>query len=158
MTSKQAAQVVKGANHIHPGTPLRLHNLRGWIEALVSFGLSIDDVSKKGLRISPALIKTPASGREEKHAETIRVLAAHGLSEYQIQCVLGKYPAVLVSLTPSSLDAKLLRLKELGFPPSEEKGLFEREPSILRSSLQWDVVQWLEGEGFAPEVARGMIK
>jgi len=72
--------------------------------------------------------------------------------------VLRKYPAVLVDHTPSSLNAKLLRLKELGFPPSEEKGLLEREPSILTSSLKWDTVQWLEGEGYAPEVARRMIK
>ena len=104
------------------------------------------------------LIACSASGRENANAESIGILTAHGLSEYQIQCVLGKYPAVLVSLTPSSLDAKLLRLTELGFPPSEEKGLLEREPYILTSSLQLDTVQWLKGEGFAPEVARRMVK
>eukprot|EP00798_Chlamydomonas_sp_ICE-L_P027386 gene27386-biopygen3231 len=157
MSPKQAAAVMKTANKVHPGTPLRLRNLRGWIDALVSFDLSIADVSG-GLRRSPVLIASPADGREKKSAESIRVLTAHGLSEYQIQSVLRKYPSVLVSHTPSSLDAKLLRLKELGFPPSEEKGLLEREPSILTSSLKWDTVQWLEGEGYAPDVARRMIK
>eukprot|EP00798_Chlamydomonas_sp_ICE-L_P011794 gene11794-biopygen9448 len=157
MSPKQAAAVIMTANTFSPGTHLSLHNLRGWIKALVSFGLSISDISG-GLRRSPILIACSASGRENANAELIGVLTAHGLSDNQIQCVLRKYPTVLVCLTPSSLGAKLLRLKELGFPPSEEKGLLEKEPSILGSSLQWDTVQWLEGEGYEPEVARRMIK
>eukprot|EP00798_Chlamydomonas_sp_ICE-L_P008543 gene8543-biopygen15461 len=157
MSPKQAAAVVKTADKVSPSAHLSLHNLRGWIEALASFGLSIADVSL-GLRRCPILIACSASGRENANAESIQVLTAHGLSEYQIQCVLRKYPGVLVKLTPSSLNAKLLRLNELGILPSEEKGILEREPSILGSSLEWDTVQWLEGEGYAPEVARRMIK
>eukprot|EP00798_Chlamydomonas_sp_ICE-L_P032465 gene32465-biopygen13899 len=156
MSTNEAASVVKSAKTSVPNANLSLHNLREWIEALISFGLSIEDVSG-GLRRCPVLIACSASGRENANAESIQVLTAHGLSEYQIQCVLRKYPAVLVH-TPSALDAKLLRLKELGFPPSEGKGLLEREPAILGSSLKWDTVQWLEGEGYAPEVARRMIK
>eukprot|EP00798_Chlamydomonas_sp_ICE-L_P024691 gene24691-biopygen19137 len=157
MTPRQAAKVVKTANTTNPGTTLKLHNLRGWIKVLVSFGLSIADISG-GLRRSPVLIAYSASGRENTNAESIQVLTAHGLSDNQILSVLRKYPSVLVNLTPSSLNAKMHRLKELGIPPSEEKGLFEREPYILGSSLKWDTVHWLEGEGYAPEVARGMIK
>eukprot|EP00798_Chlamydomonas_sp_ICE-L_P020211 gene20211-biopygen29008 len=157
MSPKQAAQVVKSAKNSQPNSHLSLQKLRGWIDALVSFGLSIADVSG-GLRRCPALIAYSASGQENTNAESIRVLTAHGLSEYQIQSVLRKYPVVLVKHTPSSLHGKLLRLKELGFPPSKEKGLLEKEPSILSSTLQWDTVQWLVGEGYAPEVARGMIK
>eukprot|EP00798_Chlamydomonas_sp_ICE-L_P014043 gene14043-biopygen23137 len=154
MSHKQAAAVVKSAKKLMPNSHLSLHNLSGWIETLASFGLSITDVSG-GLRRCPGLIAYSASGRENTNAESIRVLTAHGLSEYQIQCVLRKYPSVFVH-TPSSLDAKLLRLKELGISPSEEKGLLEREPSILTSS-KMDTVQWLEGQGFAPEVAWRMI-